>query len=610
MKQYSLSSNHRYLYRELWKYDKKKLLFSLSKAVLSIIVAFLGVWVPSYIIRCLEQKLPFMEIVWQIFAVALCFGLLEAAHMYVSNRTGWLYLDFGFIHMYSKLVKKMLTMDFCVAEKEETQRLKAKAEESFWGRNYGIQGVFMNDTLLLENIGKLVLYIICLSRVEPVIVGVLLVNSLLQMAGLHIEQKKEFTHKEEMAQIKVEQRYIHQQAYNNTIGKDIRLYQLGGWLSQKYDRIKRRFLKLQNKELRFSFGNRLFGTGLQLARDIVCYGYLLKNLWDGMSVSDFVLYAGMIAGFGGFFSEIAEDLEDLFRDLKLTGYFREYITLPQELKHGEGIVLKKDGEGLKIEFSHVSFSYPGTEKKVLDDVSFVMHSGKKTALVGINGAGKSTIVKLLCGFYPVTEGHITINGIDINALDLEAYYEELAVVFQETFYFSFSIASNITGMEAGREDKAYLDEILHRVGLKKKTDSLPKKAYTYLNKDVEEDGIQLSGGEMQKLLLARALYKNSRLLLLDEPTAAMDAIAENEVYESYDELTRGKTALFISHRLASTRFCDEILYLENGKITERGTHEKLLEQNGSYAKMFEVQSKYYIEGQEVDKFEEAVEGNA
>ena len=217
------------------------------------------------------------------------------------------------------------------------------------------------------------------------------------------------------------------------------------------------------------------------------------------------------------------------------------------------------------------------------------------ALVGINGAGKSTIVKLLCGFYMPDEGHIYINGTDLATMDLDAWYRSLAAVFQDAFTYSFSIADNVTCSMGEDYDAEKCRETLKDAGLWEKMQKLPQKEKTFIGKEVSEDGIHLSGGETQKLMLARALYKGCALLLLDEPTAALDAIAENEMYEKYNEMLTGKTALFISHRLASTRFCDHILFLENGKITEEGTHEELMQKNGGYAEMFLVQSRYYKE---------------
>ena len=259
---------------------------------------------------------------------------------------------------------------------------------------------------------------------------------------------------------------------------------------------------------------------------------------------------------------------------------------------------KLTNNGCDITFDHVSFSYAGADKKALNDSSFTIESGEHVALVGPSGGGKSTIVKLICGLYQPTEGNITINGIPLGSLNPAQYYKAIAAVFQDPFALSFSIAENVSCSPLEETDRNRCREALIRAGLWEKIASLPQKEETYLGKYMADDGITLSGGEMQKLMMARALYKNCHLLLLDEPTAALDAISENKMYETYSTLLKNKTALFISHRLASTRFCDTILFLENGKIKECGTHDELIALGGSYAHMFEVQSQYYQETEE------------
>jgi ABC-type multidrug transport system fused ATPase/permease subunit len=202
----------------------------------------------------------------------------------------------------------------------------------------------------------------------------------------------------------------------------------------------------------------------------------------------------------------------------------------------------------------------------------------------------------MCGFYQPTTGRILINGIDMKDLNIEKYFEQIAVIFQDAFTLSFTIGENICGRFREEFDPEEVRRAIDLAGLKGKVDSLPKGMNTYLNKDMEESGIQLSGGEVQKLMLARALYKHAKLLILDEPTAALDAIAESKMYEQYQKLLQGRTSLFISHRLASTRFCSHILFLEGGRIIEEGTHDTLMKHNGKYAQMFQVQSQYYKEG--------------
>ena len=235
---------------------------------------------------------------------------------------------------------------------------------------------------------------------------------------------------------------------------------------------------------------------------------------------------------------------------------------------------------------------------MLNEISFSLKSGEHKALVGLNGAGKSTLVKLISGLYLPTKGTVYVNGIDTRELDREVYYRHESAVFQDTFTLAYSVAENVALNEQWDEEKVW--ECLEKAGLSQKVTALPQGLSTNLGKELSQDGVRLSGGETQKLLLARALYRDPSIILLDEPTAALDALAESEIYEIYNRTLADITALFISHRLASTRFCEEILLLSDGRIAECGSHEELMEQKGKYYELFLVQSKYYGEGGAAD----------
>lgn len=251
----------------------------------------------------------------------------------------------------------------------------------------------------------------------------------------------------------------------------------------------------------------------------------------------------------------------------------------------------------ELRLEGVSYRYPGAEKDTIHKLDLTVRPGENLAIVGLNGAGKTTLVKLLCGFLDPTEGRVLLNGQDIRPYNRRDYYKLFAAVFQDFSVLSATVAENVAQCRTGI-DEARVWHCLDEAGLTEKVQSLPKQLETQIGREVYEDGVELSGGQTQRLMLARALYKDAPVLVLDEPTAALDPIAENDIYQKYNEMTAGKTSLFISHRLASTRFCDRILYLKDGRVAEEGTHEELLKRGGGYADLFEVQSQYYREENE------------
>lgn len=605
-KKYSVFSNYQYIYRELWNYDKKLIAFSLAEVLLHVMAAIGAIWMPAMIIRMLEQKTDFWTMLGSILCGFVIFGLICGGKAYLTHRNLFQYINFRSGYIMKKMIDKTIHMDYALYEAEENQKLYHKGHESFRGTTFGLEGILHNDVRILICLLNVTLYALMMTEVSYAIIGMLVLISLLQVMSFRLANRYEMGNKDKKAKIRITQSYLDTQAYHISAGKDIRLYQLQGWLSNVYQKANKKYQALLLKEKCAYFSNDLFGLLLQLGRDAVCYGYLLKSLQNGMPVSQFVFYLGMVSGFSVYFSEITNKVTENGRNHKSISFFRQYLDIGQIFRHGSGKAVSSDAPAIEVEFSHVSFSYSGSSNKTLDDISFTIKKGEKMALVGINGAGKTTIVKLICGFYQPQEGHIYINGIDMADLDLEKYYKELAVVFQDAFTFSFTIADNVSCCIKEAYSKEKCLEALKRAGLWDKVEELPAQEETFLNKDVRQDGIQLSGGQLQKLLLARALYKECKLLLLDEPTKALDAMAENEMYEKYSQLISDKTALFISHRLASTRFCDKILLLENGKIMEEGSHEELMEYKGKYAHMFEVQSQYYKDGRDQNETETAL----
>lgn len=313
-------------------------------------------------------------------------------------------------------------------------------------------------------------------------------------------------------------------------------------------------------------------------------------------MGDFVLYFGAINGFSQFVENIMQNITDLRDAANGMDYIRGYLELPdEETLEGRGIESLR--QPVEIEFRDVSYAYTlnkeGETKKIFEHFNCKIKAGEKIALVGANGAGKTTFVKLLTGMYEPQEGEILINGIDRREFLKTEYYKLFSAVFQDHLILPFTLKENITLQRSTEGDEEKVWDAIKKAGLEETLKEKKIELKTYLTRTIMKGGTDFSGGQYQRMLLARALYKDAPVLVLDEPTSALDPIAESEIYDSYAQYTKGKTAVFISHRFASTRFSDRILMLENGQVIEEGTHEELMKLQGKYAEMFRVQSNYY-----------------
>lgn len=333
---------------------------------------------------------------------------------------------------------------------------------------------------------------------------------------------------------------------------------------------------------------------LTMARNGIAYVYLIHlALNEGLSAPEFLLYFTAMTTFTQWVMGILREMSTLHKESLDISRVREFLDFPEPFRFEDGRdVPASDDYELTLE--NVSFRYPGAEADTIRHLSLTVHPGERLAIVGLNGAGKTTLVKLLCGLLDPTEGTVRLNGTDIREFDRRQYYDLFSAVFQQFSILDVTVAEQIAQTTVDI-DYDRLAKCVEQAGLTSTIEELPKGLETHIGREVYLDGVLLSGGQMQRLMLARALYKNGPILLLDEPTAALDPIAENDIYQKYSEMTQGKTSLFISHRLASTRFCDRIIFMADGGIREEGTHESLLALGGEYAGLFEVQSRYYQE---------------
>ena len=589
-KKYSLWSTYKFVYGMGWKITKKAVFYPILRAILEMLMSLLNVALPAVVVYCLEEKFEFYQIMITLGSCFLFSAFVNGMRVYIRQVGADTNLQVRASGPIPKIIEKTMNIRYEKMEMEEVAQLKEKAFYSCLGNNQGFENFLHVNGELLKGIFGLILYVFMLTTVQPVLILVLFGISFLQMIVFGRVRQYVVSHKEEKAKQGRFFEYFNRIAFEKAEGKDIRLFSLRGWLMQIYEHQMQNLETLVMKERAAYFFYDLLGLALQLFRDIACYGYLLYQLQNGMNVAEFMIYLGVVSGFSNWFTTIFESIGQILLEANVLEDLQEWLDLKDTNSKEMG---EKIGTELDIVFEHVSYRYPGVENMALKDVSFHIAPGEKIALVGMNGAGKSTLVKLLCGLYTPTEGKIWINGKEQTQFDQEEYQRVIAPVFQDSVHLTFTIAENVAGNVLGKIDLVKCEKALEAAGLSEKMQQLPKGIFTYIDRFVDPEGIELSGGEKQKLMLARALYKQAALVMLDEPTAAMDSIAEAETYRLYESVLQKQTVFFISHRLASTRFCDRIFLLEDGSIVEEGTHESLLEQKGSYANMYEVQRKYY-----------------
>lgn len=545
------------------------------------------------------------------------------------------------IKLGTQLFGASMDADYRQLESDAGQKkLTAAGWNLYYGNDKGIEAFLKVLGSFLTNLAGLLLYSVVIGRQSPVILGLSLLVAGVAACIHTLTYRQSVEYDEKYEEIWREYNKLGQEVLASAHGKDIRLYHMWNWFSGEFEKLKKEFVWWGNKWWKCCKRNAsLAEKCLAFVRDLLVYGYLIRRMMQGdMELSAFLIYVGVAAGFGNWMTPLLDAFNAIMENNKYMGDYRAFLefagngaeggaaeALPASETAGDpgyfkrrrreednrvtdsrekdGCPVKRDfltgetaGKPHEIRLDHVSFRYEGNEEDTIHDLSLTITAGEKVALVGVNGAGKSTLIKLICGLYRPTSGRIYLDGRDVTEFPVKDYYKEFAVVFQDVFAFSFPLADNVTCRDTASADRERLQASLQKAGLWEKVQSLENREQTYMNRDLDPSGVQLSGGELQRLMLARALYKEAPVLILDEPTAALDPIAESRLYEKYYDMTREKTSIFISHRLSSTKFCDRILFLENGRITEEGRHEELLAGNGAYASMYHTQAQYYQSG--------------
>lgn len=396
--------------------------------------------------------------------------------------------------------------------------------------------------------------------------------------------------------------YMQNTTTDFAAAKDIRMFGLKDWLCDKYRELAKVRCDAQRENERLWRNAGFAGAATWLVSQAGVYAYLICQVIQGnVTIGDFTMYTASFATFFNFINELLTHAGNLLACSREVDDFRSFLDFGEGDEEDGGIPVPKL-DSYEFTFKNVSFRYPKAEAYALKNLNLTVKAGERLAVVGLNGAGKSTFIKLLLRLYEPTEGEILLNGVNVKDYNRHDYYQVFAPVFQNVELFAFPLAENISMQAPDETDAKKAEECLQAAGLKEKLETLPKGVKTEVLKVIYDDGVDFSGGEKQKIALARALYKDAPVVVLDEPTAALDAVAESRLYEDFDKLIGGKTAVYISHRLSSTQFCNHVAMFSGGEMVEYGTHKSLLEQDGEYAKMFRIQAQYYMEesGEEAD----------
>ena len=581
----------RFFLKQGWKYDKKYILWRVIYQFVHALIPILAALAPKYILDELmgQQRLPVLVLYVGILVTYTLVAGIASNCLSLDSYTRRGYVSTAFTTDMNRVLTRV---DFERLESPTFRDSKEKAEKFLFCDWHGF-GYLLDMSLNI--IGKCITLAgiaAIILTLELWVVALFVAMSLLSTwAGNRAEQKA----KALSYQIVAQQRQVmyYMKLFDDPgIGKEIRFNGLGDWLVERYAQSMKICDSTVDKRNKGYMKANAITEATTFVRQCLAYAYLISAmLTETITVGSFTMYLGAVTAF----SEALRSVMESVAEIRLyDGYYEDldaYLHLPQKLRESGSKAISAGAH--TIEFRNVSFRYPGQESWAMRNVNITLHPGEKLAVVGENGAGKTTFVKLLCRLYDPTEGQILLDGVDIRAYDYEQYVGLFSAVLQDYQLFSISLRDNVT--LALPQDDCRVEQLLRQVGLGNKLDSLPKGIHTHVTKLFEEDGFEPSGGEGQKIALARALYRDAPVVVLDEPTAAQDPRAEYQLYQQFDKLVAGKSAVYISHRLSATRFCENIAVFSNGRLAEYGSHQDLLEQKGLYAELFDMQAQYYVD---------------
>lgn len=591
---YSIRQNVCFMVRTAWEKRRRILILCIVIAAIQVALNLVQLYVTPEILTKVEHGAPVWELLKTIgfFTAALFFLQGAAAYCDAIRMPAEIDVRCAIVRMISR---KSSETSYPNVHDPKILKLENQAQRATSGNDDAAEHIWRTLTELLANLGGFAVYLLLLSRLNLFLILLVILTATADFFVSHYIGEWEYRHREERENYDKELYYFLDQPRQVRLAKEIRVFGLAPWLRELRDKSMKALSAFITRREKTYLRANAADVALTLLRNGIAYAYLIRQtLAQDWSASTFLLYLTAVSGAATWVTGILTQCNQLHKESIDLSKIQEYLNIPEPFSF-EGGAQPPAANGYELRLENVSFRYPDTKKDILKQMNLTIHPGEKLAVVGLNGAGKTTMVMLLCGFYDPTEGRVLLNGQDIREFDRRQYYDLFSAVFQGFSILDTTIAECVA-QTAENIDTEKVNRCLAKAGLTETVSKFPHGVNTHFGRDVYLDGVQLSGGQTQRLMLARALYKDGPILILDEPTAALDPIAENDIYQKYSDMTAGKTSVFISHRLASTRFCDRILFIADGGIAEEGTHQELMAKGGAYAELFAVQSRYYQEG--------------
>lgn len=566
--------------------------------VLRLAFDFLELFFLPEIIRLVEKGASLRLIVGEVFLFAMGMLLTEVGAR-IANQLYQPRMSLLRTRISQELDELLLNIPYSQFENPQEQDKFQNANSTISTPSGGLAGIFLYTFALISDTVTFLVYLFVSFYVNYVLFALVIASVIVNYLLTEHTNRKNYRNQVAMSPYDRELAWLDRSVTQDAYAKDIRMYEMLPWLQSRTNKAfeSKRVLYRRNlhRQLKLSLVNRL----LDVVSDAAIYGTLIRQVLCGQSsLAEFSLHLSVIHATSQRVNMIIQDVLKLQEYRLAMNDYRSLIEHNQEYlssaKCADTASTPEPDMPVKIEFRDVSFRYPHAADNALSHISFTIEPGMRFSLVGENGAGKSTLIKLLCRLYTPTQGEILINGRNYLEYDREDYRSLLSIVFQDVLTYGFMILENVAMRPEDMADNERISQALSRAGLLAKIQSLPDRERTYLVKRLHDQAVELSGGEAQKLAISRALYKDAPIMVLDEPTAALDAFVEDQIYRSFAEMTQGKSTIFISHRLASTRFCDTIVVLKNGHVEGIGTHESLMKSCSLYTELYTMQTQGYL----------------